>query len=60
VRINLNAPGIGFYTTAHSGPLETMSQTTSQFLESSGTQVAINAAFFSRYRLAKQTSPVCY
>jgi exopolysaccharide biosynthesis protein len=47
VRIDLNAPGIGFYTTPHSGSLETMSQTTSQFLGSSGTQVAINAAFFS-------------
>ena len=47
MRIDLNAPGIGFYTTAHSGPLETMSQTTSQFLQANGTQVAINAAFFS-------------
>lgn len=47
MRIDLNAPGIGFYTTPHSGPLETMSQTTSQFLQANGTQVAINAAFFS-------------
>src|SRR5690242_12695092 len=47
VRIDLDAPGIGFYTTPHSGPLETMSQTTSQFLQANGTQVAINAAFFS-------------
>jgi exopolysaccharide biosynthesis protein len=47
VRIDLDAPGIGFTTTPHSGPLETMSQTTSQFLQTTGTQVAINAAFFS-------------
>jgi hypothetical protein len=46
-RIDLTAPGIGFTTTPPSGPLETTSQTTSQFLESSGAQVAINANFFS-------------
>jgi hypothetical protein len=46
-RIDLTAPGIGFTTTPHSGPLETTSQTTSQFLQSSGAQVAINASFFS-------------
>ena len=46
-RIDLTAPGIGFTTTPPSGPLETTSQTTSQFLQSSGAQVAINANFFS-------------
>jgi hypothetical protein len=46
VRIDLGAPGIGFTTTPASGPLETVSQTTSQFLQTSGTQVAINADFF--------------
>lgn len=46
-RIDLTAPGIGFTTTPQSGSLETTSQTTSQFLTSSGTQVAINANFFS-------------
>jgi len=46
-RIDLTAPGIGFATTPHSGPLETISQTTSQFLQSTGAQVAINANFFS-------------
>lgn len=46
-RIDLTAPGIGFTTTPHSGPLETTSQTTSQFLQSTGAQVAINANFFS-------------
>jgi len=46
VRIDLNAPGISFTTTPHSGLLDTTAQTTSQFLESSGTQVAINADFF--------------
>ncbi len=46
-RIDLDAKGIGFTTTPASGPLETTSQTTSQFLQSSGAQVAINANFFS-------------
>lgn len=46
-RIDLNAPGIGFTTTPHSGPLATIAQTTSQFLQSSGAQVAINSNFFA-------------
>lgn len=46
-RIDLTAPGIGFTTTPHSGPLETTSQSTSAFLQSTGAQVAINANFFS-------------
>jgi exopolysaccharide biosynthesis protein len=46
-RIDLTAPGIGFTTTPPSGPLETTSQTTSQFLQSTHAQVAINANFFS-------------
>jgi exopolysaccharide biosynthesis protein len=46
-RIDLTAPGVGFTTTPSSGPLETTSQTTSQFLKSTGAQVAINANFFS-------------
>jgi exopolysaccharide biosynthesis protein len=46
-RIDLTAPGVGFTTTPHSGPLETTSQSTSQFLQSTGAQVAINANFFS-------------
>ncbi len=45
-RVDLTAPGIGFTTTPASGPLETTAQTTSQFLLSSGAQVAINADFF--------------
>lgn len=56
VRVDLNAPGIGFYTTPHSGPLETMSQTTRQFLQASGAQVAINAAFFSPCGCSTTTS----
>jgi hypothetical protein len=47
LRIDLNADGIGFTTTPHSGSLETISQTTTQFLQASGAQVAINTAFFS-------------
>jgi exopolysaccharide biosynthesis protein len=46
VRIDLNAPGISFTTTPQSGPLDTTAQTTSQFMQSTGTQVAINADFF--------------
>jgi hypothetical protein len=46
-RIDLTAPGVGFTTTPPSGPLETTSQSTSQFLQSTGAQVAINANFFS-------------
>ncbi len=46
-RIDLTASGVGFTTTPSSGPLETTSQTTSQFLQSTGAQVAINANFFS-------------
>jgi hypothetical protein len=46
-RIDLTAPGIGFTTTPASGPLETTSQSTSQFLQSTGAEVAINANFFS-------------
>jgi hypothetical protein len=44
-RIDLTAPGIGFTTTPPSGSLETTSQTTSQFLQSTGAQVGINANF---------------
>ncbi|HEY1864976.1 MAG TPA: phosphodiester glycosidase family protein [Roseiarcus sp.] len=46
-RIDLTAPGVGFTTTPPSGPLETTSQSTSQFLQSTGAEVAINANFFS-------------
>lgn len=46
-RINLTAPGIGFTVTGASGSLDTTAQTTSQFLLSTKTQVAINASFFS-------------
>ena len=46
-RVDLTTPGIGFTTSPQSGPLETTSQTTSQFLLLSGAQVAINANFFS-------------
>jgi hypothetical protein len=46
-RIDLTAPGIGFTTTPPAGPLETTSQSTSQFLQSTGARVAINANFFS-------------
>jgi hypothetical protein len=53
MQINLDAPGIGFTTTpltaggSPGGSVETTSQTTAQFLQSSGAQVAINANFFN-------------
>ena len=46
MRVDLTSPGISFITTPHSGPLETTAQTTSQFLQATGTQVAVNANFF--------------
>jgi exopolysaccharide biosynthesis protein len=47
IRVNLAAPGIRFYTTPADGPSDTVAETTSQFLEASGVQVAINGNFFS-------------
>jgi hypothetical protein len=53
MQINLDAPGIGFTTTpltaggSAGGSVETTSQTTAQFLQSTGTQVAINANTFN-------------
>ena len=47
LRVTLSAPGISFTTTPASGPLETIAETTSQFLVSSGAQVAVNASFFA-------------
>ena len=47
VRVDLQASGIGFTTTPAGGSLNTVSETTSQFLKSSGTQVATNANFFA-------------
>ena len=49
VRVDLRAPGIEFFATAANGdqPLETTSETTSEFLARNGLQVAINANFFS-------------
>jgi hypothetical protein len=53
MQINLDAPGIGFTTTpltaggSAGGSVETTSQTTAQFLQSTGAQVAINANTFN-------------
>jgi hypothetical protein len=53
MQINLDAPGIGFTTTpltaggSPGGSVETQSQTTAQFLQSTGAQVAINANTFN-------------
>jgi phosphodiester glycosidase len=49
IRIDLTTPGIGFTSTPSNGgdPLDTTSQTTSQFLADSNTQVAINTSFYT-------------
>src|ERR1700677_5045540 len=52
IRIDLHTPGIGFETTPSSPTAvseggETISQTTGDFLDSVGAQVAINGNFFS-------------
>ena len=46
LRIDLADPDIRFLATPHSGPLETVAQTASQFLVQHGLQVAANANFF--------------
>jgi hypothetical protein len=48
VRVDLRAPGIELFATPANGdkPLETTSETTSEFLVRNGLQVAINANFF--------------
>lgn len=47
VRVDTAAPGISFFTTPKSGVLETISETTSDFVIRSGTAVAVNANFFA-------------
>lgn len=49
VRIDLRDPAIVFLTTPSNGeaPLETTSETTREFVQRHGVQVAINASFFS-------------
>ena len=54
LQIDTTTPGLGFYTTAHSGTLETMTQTTRQFIEESQSTnrklvAAINADFFGPF-----------
>jgi exopolysaccharide biosynthesis protein len=46
IKIDLAAPGIRFLVTPHSGPLDTVKQTTRQFLAAQHAQVAINAHYF--------------
>ena len=47
LRVDLQAPGIKFYTAPHQGSLNTIASTTSAFLQKYGLQAAINANFFS-------------
>jgi hypothetical protein len=46
-RVDLKAPGIALLTTSHSGPLNTTSETISQFAIRIGVRIAINANFFA-------------
>jgi uncharacterized protein YigE (DUF2233 family) len=46
-RIDLKAPGIALLTTSHSGPLDTTSETISQFAARTRVRIAINANFFA-------------
>lgn len=46
-RIDLRAPGIALIATPHSGPLNTTSETISQFATETGVKIAINANFFA-------------
>jgi exopolysaccharide biosynthesis protein len=46
-RVDLKAPGIALLTTSHSGPLNTTSETISQFAIRTGVRIAINANFFA-------------
>jgi len=49
LRVDLTAAGIGFTSTASNGiaPLDTLSQTTTQFLNATNTQVAVNTSFYT-------------
>ena len=46
VKIDLSAPSISFEFTPHTGTRDTVRQTTLQYLNSVGAQVAINGSFF--------------
>ncbi|MCC6422251.1 MAG: phosphodiester glycosidase family protein [Phycisphaerales bacterium] len=46
IRVDLQSPGISFYSTPHTGSNETTRQTARQFLEEYDLQVAINTNYF--------------
>lgn len=46
-RVDLHAPGVALLTTGHSGPLNTISETISQFAARTRVRLAINANFFA-------------
>jgi exopolysaccharide biosynthesis protein len=47
MRVDLYAPGVSLTATEHSGPLQTMSETISQFAARKKVRLAINANFFA-------------
>jgi exopolysaccharide biosynthesis protein len=46
-RVDLKAPGVALQTTSHSGPLNTVSETISQFAIRTRVRLAVNANFFA-------------
>jgi exopolysaccharide biosynthesis protein len=46
IKIDLAAPGLRFLVTPRSGPLDTVKQTTRQFLAQEHAQIAVNAHYF--------------
>src|SRR5436309_2866838 len=58
VQIDLTAPGIGFKLTAPERPLETVRQTTLEFLNQEHAQVAINSHFFVPFPSADPNASV--
>jgi exopolysaccharide biosynthesis protein len=47
MRVDLHAPGVALTTTEHSGPLNTVSETISQFAARKKVRLAVNANFFA-------------
>lgn len=50
IRIQLNAPGLRFFSTPQAGSAETIGQTASDFLQEHHLQVAVNANFFDKVK----------
>ena len=53
IKIDLAAPGLRFLVTPHTGPQDTVKQTTRQFLAEQHAQIAINAHYFEPWPAPK-------